>query len=155
MAHYEKLEQQGTGGKEALKFLREGLQQEVVKTEVEDTMTVIEPGEEPAWKEGIKLKKAAIHASDLTHQDLISRLRSAQIAAVQGSISKEFDGLGVIPRTAIGAAAGLVAALTGGTPAEKEQRRQEEEAKEKQLPITLIVGGLSLIILGYILIFKL
>ena len=154
---YERLEDQGAGSREALKFLPGYKQQEAAETEVEveDSMTVVTPGDEIDWKEGIKLKEASIHATDLTHQDLISRLRVAQLTAVQGDISSEFNGLGANSAVQLAArgTVGFLTALTGGTPEEKEKRQQEEESKGKA-PIAIIFGGISLVLLAYILFFR-
>lgn len=156
MTRYEKLEQQGAGSREALSFLTKAMQQKAVATEVEDKMTVVEPGSEIGWKEGVKLKSAAIRASDLTHQDLISRLRTAQITAVQGDISKEFNGLGAtnsgqLVKGAVGATGKFLTSLTGGT---SEEQQQEKEAKKRQMPLALISGATILVLLTYILFFR-
>lgn len=154
---YEKLEDQGAGSREALKFLPGYKQQEAAETEVEveDTMTVVTPGSEVDWKKGIKLKEAAIHASDLTHQDLISRLRAAQISAVQGDISSEFNGLGsAATDLAAKGVTTFLTTVTGGTPEEKETRRQEEETKKRQTPLILISGVTILVLLTYIMFFR-
>jgi len=157
---YEKLEQQGRGSREAVKFLPKNMQDDLVsrqgETEVEKyPMESVSPSTESNWKEGAKLKKKAIHSTDLTHQDLMSRLRSAQITAVQGDITSEF---GDAATNAIYAKAGVAAIsslITGKPPAQQEQERQQQaEAKKKQVPMMLIGGGLILVLLSYILFIK-
>ncbi len=131
MARYEKLEQQGMGSREALKFLSKELQSKAQEGEDVESypMTTVEPGDEvdPA-----KLKEKAMRAHELTQQDLIRRLRSAQLTAIQGRFSREFGDAAttqLYAKADVSAVAGLIS-------------------------LPRIFGGISLALLIYILFFR-
>jgi len=157
MSRYEQLEQQGEGSKEAVKYLPKSMQKAAQRdSNIEDKMTTVDPSDEGAdWKRGIELTKYARRSHELMDMDLMKKLRQAQMTAVQGTMRKEFNGLGdndnaqAYTQAAVGVGTKLLKAFTGSQ--QEEQRRQEEK---KQLPIILITGSLALVLLTYLLFFR-
>lgn len=163
---YEQLDQQDKESKNAINFLPKTMRDAAVaQSQDPNDPTIIKSGKperELSWQQGLRLESAAKHASDLTHKNLIPRLRRAQQMAAQGRKTSEFtpdfQGLGmdssqqIAAKLAVGAAGGLVNALTGGG-ADAAKLQEEEMARKKQANMALIFGGISLVLLA-VLLFK-